>query len=147
MAQNPVMLEIRIADRICYAQPVGECNLHREDGHVVLTAVEQGAAAVASTENPLLPPPPSPGAPDGHDETNPGTDPGVLERVHTGDRDPEAEELSAAERRAAARKAAAEGVDGPTGTPADAALNLSADTVADLATDTQVSVDPEANPS
>lgn len=55
------------------------------------------------------PPPPSPGAPDGHDEpTEPAVQ--VLERVHTGDREPVE---SAKERRARTRKAAAEDAEAP----------------------------------
>lgn len=130
MPDRPAKLEIRIDDRIIYAQTVTAYSVEYGSADLMLTAkhnLPPNPAVDAATgtpipgsdetlvqssvltipDNPLLPPAPSPGAPDGDDEQGEPADP-VLQRVHTGDRDPEAEEQSARTRRANARKAAAE---------------------------------------
>lgn len=108
-----VRVEIRVDDRIRYAHVVESVELVRHGGRLTLTAVEEGsgdaveglsgtvvdgvipvslsfagvADALVSEVGEDGPPPPSAGAPDGDDESAEPTDQ-VIERVHTGDREP-----------------------------------------------------------
>lgn len=107
-----VRVEIRVDDRIRYAHVVESVELVRHGGLLTLTAVEEGsggaveglsgtvvdgvipvslsagvADALVSEVGEDGPPPPSAGAPDGDDEAAEPTDQ-VIERVHTGDREP-----------------------------------------------------------
>lgn len=121
-------LEISVDGRIIYCHDVEEYSLEFDRSDLTLAAkhdlprdpslptvtVNDGPpidpATVISSVAPgegiqLDPPPLTPGAPDGHDEdTEPADE--VIETVHTGDRDPEAEEAAAKERRHRGRKPA-----------------------------------------
>lgn len=108
-------VEIRIDDRIHYCKDVENVDLTHADGVLSLKAREPGAQA------PLVPPPPSPGAPDGHDELPEGDDaqpqPAVIERVHTGEVYGELTEVKAprGKRRSKVTDATAEASDLPPG--------------------------------
>lgn len=118
MPKKPTRLEIRANGQIIYLNDVAEYRLAFDGSDLELTAshtlkpvADSGVPGLTGT--PLVPPPLTPGAPDGDDE---GTAPPVevIERVHTGDRKSkksEADKLE--ERRAAVTEAVADGVLSP----------------------------------
>lgn len=143
MGSKTHRVEVRIDGKINYAQDVTHYSIHHQDGQLILTAGDTELDIVTETDEPLVPPPPSPGAPDGHDEETDEPDPTpVRQSVHTGVRDRAAEDAAAESRRSARRKAAEESaapaVDGPTGTIVDGVLDVKPD---DLITETAVPAD------
>lgn len=93
MPEKLTRVEVRVNDRIVYCQDVKHLSLHREDGQMSLNTFEPGSALndppAPLPELPagfeLMPPAPTPGAPDGDDEGQAGDRPEVIERVHTGE--------------------------------------------------------------
>lgn len=86
MGEKLCRVEVRIDDRIHYSQDVESVDLTHTEGVLSLVARAPGCAARAAEDNPLLPPPPIPGAPDEDLTDEPSADqPTVLERVHTGE--------------------------------------------------------------
>ncbi|MBE5453485.1 hypothetical protein E3G52_000349 [Mycobacteroides abscessus] len=80
-------LEIRHNDRIIYAQDIDSYSIEIEDGTLALAAIQAGPTGtvidgVISVDHA---PVSLVTAPDAHLDEQPGTDPAVLERVHTGD--------------------------------------------------------------
>lgn len=134
MSAKTVRVEVRVGGTIQYSQDVdvASVSLERTDGTLRLTAVEQSVEAVEVAANPLIPPPLTPGAPDGHDEdTGPAVE--VSQSVHDGTRDKAAEAAAAAARREARRQAAAQKATGsdapaPSDPPSDAPSEGDSDT-------------------
>ncbi len=120
MSEKTHRLEIAVDGKIVYLQTVGSVELDvKDDGTVALLAQPEGAEPIV-----LEPPVPTPGAPDGDDETDPNAPKDkVIERVHDGTRDPAAEEAEAKARRKSARATA---VAGPTGTVIDGVIKSDA---------------------
>lgn len=83
MGEKLTRVEIRIADRIVYSKDVEDVRLECHAGQLTVNAFEPGAKLDETTaklpDNPLLPPTPTPGAPDEPEQSV------VIERVHTGE--------------------------------------------------------------
>lgn len=158
MGEKLCRVEVRIDDRIHYSQDVESVDLTHTEGVLSLVARAPGCAALAVEDNPLLPPPPIPGAPD-EDLTDepPADQPTVLERVHTGEEYSKLAEQPAGRGRGKKGKADAEGDlppgavdvtsavfgDAPTGTALSGLLNLTPGTEADLVAESSVPADDE----
>ncbi|MFD7247792.1 hypothetical protein ACFV6Y_38325 [Streptomyces massasporeus] len=98
MPEKLIRVEVRVADRIVYCQDVESVSVDRSEGKLNLLALEPGRGVLTAADNPLLPPTdtplpegfelipptPTPGAPDGDDEDQDEAQP-VIERVHTGE--------------------------------------------------------------
>lgn len=143
MPGKTVRVEVRVGGTIQYSQDVASVSLERTDGTLRLTAVEQAVEAIEMADNPLIPPPPTPGAPDGHDEdTDPTGGVEVSQSVHDGTRNMAAEKAAAEARREARRQAAAQKATGDgTPTPSEAPAEGDSDGATDTSPDTEGEAD------
>lgn len=106
-------IDVRIDGKTVFSQDVDKYRLKFADGQLSLTTGAAGDTPVlVMPDNPLIPPPPSPGAPDGEDEdTGDSNGPQISQAVHDGTRDKAAEAAAAEARREARRQAAAQKKD------------------------------------